>query len=31
VAPGIYLVHVKVHDPATHRRAGVVKKLAIVK
>jgi len=31
VASGIYLVHVKVHDPATNRRAGVIKKLAVVK
>jgi hypothetical protein len=31
VASGVYLVHVKVHDPATNRREGVVKKLAVIK
>lgn len=31
LASGIYLVHVKVFDPATNRRAGVIKKLAVVK
>jgi hypothetical protein len=31
VASGVYLVHVKVLDPVNNRRAGVVKKLAVLK
>jgi hypothetical protein len=31
VAPGVYLVQVKVHDPGTGRKAAVIKKLAVIR
>ncbi|HRY29866.1 MAG TPA: fibronectin type III domain-containing protein, partial [Elusimicrobiota bacterium] len=31
LASGVYLVQVKVHDPATNRRTGIIKKLAVIR